>query len=152
MQYAVMGIDPGAKGGICVIEYRHTDTQFTLQKLENLTEADIADFVWQQASKVTLTVIEKLGGLPKHMRGSIGAFKIGKSYGFLLGLLTASNIPFEEVTPQKWQKAMDCLTGGDKNITKSKCQKLFPHLKATHAISDAVLMAAYANRLIKERG
>jgi hypothetical protein len=45
---------------------------------------------------------------------------------------------------------MQCLTGGDKNISKRRAQELFPSLKITHAVADALLIAEYGRRL--ERG
>ena len=55
--------------------------------------------------------------------------------------------PFEEVAPQVWQKVLGCLSRGDKNVTKAKAQQLFPAIKVTHAIADALLLAEYARRV-----
>ena len=41
---------------------------------------------------------------------------------------------------------MDCLTGGDKNVTKRKAQSLFPWVKVTHAIADSMLLAEYCRQ------
>jgi hypothetical protein len=60
--------------------------------------------------------------------------------------LTAAGIPFERVRPQVWQKAMSCMTGGDKNVSKRKAQELFPAIKCTHATSDALLIAEFGRR------
>ncbi len=48
-------------------------------------------------------------------------------------------------------KTLDCMTGGDKNVTKRKAQELFPEIKVTHAIADALLIGEYARRDIEER-
>jgi len=77
------------------------------------------------------------------------SFKFGQGFGHLEMALTAAKIPFTYVTPQKWQKELGCLTGGDKNVSKSRAQQLFPHIKCTHAISDALLIAEYCRRTIK---
>jgi crossover junction endodeoxyribonuclease RuvC len=82
--------------------------------------------------------------MPK--QGVSSTFKFGVNYGFLRGMLTAHKIPFEEVTPQKWQKAMGCLSKGNKNVTKAKAQQLFPNLKITHKVADALLIAEYCRR------
>jgi hypothetical protein len=58
--------------------------------------------------------------------------------------IVAAGIPFETVTPQKWQKTLGCLTKGDKNVSKRKAQELFPDIKITHAIADSLLIAHYA--------
>lgn len=52
-------------------------------------------------------------------------------------------------TPKTWMTAMDCLTGGDKNITKTKAAAMFPSLKVTHATADALLISEYAERFLK---
>ena len=42
---------------------------------------------------------------------------------------------------------MSWLSKGDKNVTKSRAQELFPELKITHAIADALLIAEYGRRV-----
>ncbi len=79
-------------------------------------------------------------------------FKFGASYGFLKGLLVGMQIEFEEVTPQKWQKAMGCMTKGDKNVSKSAAQRLFPREKVVHATADAMLIAEFCRRELIARG
>jgi hypothetical protein len=41
---------------------------------------------------------------------------------------------------------MGCLTKGDKNVSKSRAQELFPSIKVTHAIADALLIAEHNRR------
>ena len=94
---------------------------------------------------LTKAYIEKVGATPQ--MGVVSAFTFGRSYGWLLGVLDALRIPYEFVTPQKWQKAMGCLTGGDKNVSKAAAQRLWPSLKITHANADALLIAEYGRRL-----
>ena len=83
--------------------------------------------------------------MPK--QGVASTFKFGQSFGFLQGILIAAEIPFELVTPQKWQRYLGCRTKGDKNITKARAQELFPDIKCTHAVSDALLIAEYGRRV-----
>jgi Holliday junction resolvasome RuvABC endonuclease subunit len=142
-----IGIDPGEGGGIAIIipggTYPTWDAvEFTTHKLKGATERD----VWHMLAGVDpgFAIIEKVHSSPQ--MGVVSSFTFGKSYGFLRGILTATGIPFDEVSPQKWQKAMGCMSGGDKNKTKQKAQQLFPHLKVTHAIADALLLAEYARR------
>lgn len=61
-------------------------------------------------------------------------------------LLASQSVPFEEVTPAKWQGALGCRSKGDKNVTKRKAQELFPEVKMTHAIADAYLLAEYCRQ------
>jgi hypothetical protein len=100
-------------------------------------------------------MIERVWSSPQ--MGVVSAFKFGRGVGVLHMALIAAGIPFDEVTPQRWQKEMGCLSPRgktrvefgtkDKNITKRRAQALFPAVtKMTHAIADALLIAEYARR------
>lgn len=141
-----IGIDPGSSGAIAVIEETSAGLLVTTQKLD-ATEADVSAFLDVFAIRAKFCLIEKIGASPQ--MGVCSAFTFGKSFGFLLGVLTAHKIPFEFVTPQRWQKALGCMSGGDKNVTKRKCQQLFPSLKVTHAIADSVLIAEHCRRVAR---
>lgn len=139
----IIGIDPGKSGGIAVIgESGSVETH----KLKE-TEADASHFLsrFDSSSCNPFAYLERVHSMPG--QGVASSFKFGQSYGFLRGLLVGIGIPFEEVTPQKWQKAMGCMSGGDKNVTKGRAQQLFPGVKVTHAIADAILIAEYGRRL-----
>jgi hypothetical protein len=82
--------------------------------------------------------------------GVVSAFTFGRGYGALRMALTMFDLHFEEVTPRQWQKAMACLTGGDKNVSKRRAQELFPALTITHAIADALLIAEFSRRRYQE--
>ena len=133
----VFGIDPGVSGGIAVCN-EYSRVSF---KLKDATEADIAAFLSQPAN---FAFIERVSSSPQ--MGVVSAFTFGRGYGLLRGLLIALKIPFEEVRPQVWQKAMGCLTKGDKNVSKARAQQLFPDLKITHSNADALLLAEYGRR------
>jgi len=145
----IIGIDPGNSGAMALIKGDSglRDTA----KLSTATEADIAAILmrWKAdgayASAPLFAYLERVHAMPK--QGVASTFKFGQSYGFLRGCLVAVGIPFEEVTPAKWQRALGCLSKGDKNVTKAKAQQLFPGIKVTHAIADALLIAEYGRRL-----
>lgn len=139
-----IGIDPGQSGGIAVIEETSSGVLVTSQKLD-ATEADVSAFLDVFAVRAKFCVIEKVGATPQ--MGVCSAFTFGKSFGFLIGILTAHKIPFDFVTPQKWQKSLGCLTKGDKNVSKSAAQRLFPSVRFTHANADATLLAEYCRRM-----
>ena len=139
-----IGIDPGVGGGIAVVgdgEQYHGPPRL---KLKDATERDIVE--WLNAINVDepRACIEAVSSSPQ--MGVVSAFTFGRSYGFLRGLLTALAIPYVEVRPQKWQKAMGCLSKGDKNVTKGAAQRLYPGEKITHATADALLLATYCRR------
>lgn len=138
-----IGVDPGASGAIVVLN-RGLELRGLIRNSE--TEADIAAFVRSQAHDVykPFAYIERVHSMPK--QGVASSFKFGQSYGFLRGLLIACGIPFEEISPVKWQTEMKCRSGGDKNVTKARAQQLFPDVKVTHANADALLLAEYCRR------
>jgi len=147
----IIGIDPGKSGGIAVIADLVTGPHVDTCKLSG-TERDIYDALepycqWVLQGVPCKAYIEKVHARPG--QGVTSMFTFGRNYGFLRGLLIALGIPFEEVTPQKWQKAMGCMSKGDKNVTKQKAQQLFPDLKITHATADALLIAEYGRRTEK---
>lgn len=134
-----MGIDPGKSGGIARI---HGDGVFWC-KLD-ATEGDIIGWLRTYDLDGCYAVIERVSSSPQ--MGVTSAFTFGRSYGFLRGCLAALSIPYVEVTPAKWQRAMGCLSGGDKNVTKQKAQQLYPDVKITHANADALLLATYCRQ------
>lgn len=141
----VIGIDPGASGGMVLIDY--DGTIIDRMKFNGATDHDIAETLreWKDMDRDYVGgLIEHVHSMPK--QGVASSFKFGRSFGFLEGLLTALRIPFGYVTPAKWQGEMKCRTKGDKNITKSAAQRLWPDLKWTHALSDAALIAEYGRR------
>lgn len=139
------GLDPGASGGVAFLNADFGSA--CAYKFDGMTERDIWDLVRQyrdQNGGVLFACLEQVSAMPG--QGVTSMFKFGQSYGFLRGMLTAAEVPMELVTPQKWQKAIGCMTKGDKNVSKAKAQQLFPSVKITHAIADALLIAEYARR------
>ena len=132
-----LGIDPGANGGIAWI----TDGKACAEKMPD-TLKDLWELIRDIKSIGDCTaVIEQVHSSPQ--MGVKSAFTFGNGFGHLEMALTAAAIPFDRVRPQVWQKALGCLTKGDKNITKQKAQEMFPIVKITHAIADALLIAEY---------
>jgi crossover junction endodeoxyribonuclease RuvC len=136
-----LGIDPGQSGGLACITFgidlfRQSDC-WKMPATERDTAALFRHI--KEAWSPSLASIEAVHSMPG--QGVSSSFKFGKSYGFLRGLLIAYEIPFIEVSPHKWQKDLGCLSKGDKNVTKSRAQQLYPTLKITHATADALLIA-----------
>jgi Holliday junction resolvasome RuvABC endonuclease subunit len=138
-----LGIDTGKNGGIAIINrgFQGLVQAFALPD----TERDIADLLSRLKPRIDFALIERVHSFPG--QGVASSFKFGMNYGFLRGLLIALEIPFGEVQPEKWQKAMECLTHGDKNISKARAQQLFPSIKVTHKTADALLIAKYCQQI-----
>ena len=135
-----IGIDPGANGGIAWISGGKACAEKMPDTLQDLWEL-VRDISMTEPSRA---VIEAVSSSPQ--MGVVSSFTFGRGYGNLEMALTVCGIPFERVRPQAWQKALGCLTKGDKNVTKQKAQEMFPGVKITHAIADALLLAEYCRR------
>jgi crossover junction endodeoxyribonuclease RuvC len=143
-----IGVDPGANGAIAWIDERGKSCvekmPDTLQDLWELI-CDITNFPRSAIDgRRYKAYIEQVSSSPQ--MGVVSSFSFGRGYGNLEMALTAAGIPFERVRPQVWQKAMGCMTKGDKNISKAKAQELFPDKKIIHATADALLIALYGTK------
>lgn len=141
-----IGIDPGKSGGIAWIDERG---KMCVEKMPE-TLADlwelIVSFQINSEGGCAAYLEQVQGGLLAGKKGRMGvtsAFSFGNGFGHLEMALTAAGIPFHRVRPQEWQKAMKCMTKGDKNVSKRRAQELFPEIKFTHSTADAALIAAY---------
>lgn len=138
-----IGIDPGLKGGIAFVrEDGHHAWAYKMPE----TDADIlsvfADI--QSGDYEPFALLEQVHAMPG--QGVSSCFTFGEGYGKLQMALAALQIPYERTSPVKWQKALGCLSKGNKNVTKAKAQELFPNVKITHNIADALLIAEYCKR------
>lgn len=138
---AFVGADPGKSGGIGVVL---EDGSAFAHKMPD-TERDLFDLIESlKMDFMPIAYIEKVHAVKGN--GISSTFTFGYGYGCLKMAFIGNKIPITDVTPQKWQKELQCLTKGDKNVSKARAQQLFPHIKVTHAIADALLIAEYCRR------
>jgi Holliday junction resolvasome RuvABC endonuclease subunit len=146
-----LGIDAGKNGAIAWIADGKPCVEKMPETLKDLW--DLIESISQIDRKLYREIIpckayiEQVSSSPQ--MGVKSAFTFGNGFGHLEMALTAAGIPFERVSPQKWQGALGCRTKGDKNVSKAKAQELFPSIKCTHAVADALLIARYGE--IQER-
>ena len=145
--FVTIGVDPGKKGGFAVM----IDGAVHVAKIW-----DDVEFVsaMRDVSEMGLTIraaVEKVGA--HHGEGVNSVFSFGKSAGFIEGVMSAFEIPYQLISPQRW-KAEFGLTS-DKAQSIAVCQKLFPYVnllptprckKQSDGIAEALLMAEYARR------
>lgn len=137
-----IGIDPGGNGAAVLL---YENKEVDIFRFKDKTYADIVECFEEWATGQELfAYLEKVHSMPK--QGVSSTFKFGVHFGFLTGILITLRIPFEYVTPQKWQKFLGCQSKGDKNVTKAMAQRLFPNEKIVHGNADALLIAEYGRR------
>jgi len=144
-----LGVDPGKSGGFALLD-SVGQVLHTTKMLD--TEAEIVEWLveiqhrWGSYQGARISgMLERAASSPQ--MGVRSAFTFGRNYGTLRTALTAALIPFDTVHPSKWQRALGCLSRGDKNVTKRRAAELFPSVTMTHAIADACLIAEYCRRV-----
>ena len=139
-----IAIDPGETGGLA---FQDENNRFWVCKMPS-TVHDLADLLSEY--EVNTVIVEKVGG---YMPGNSGpaAVKFARHCGEIDGVLAAMKIPHKFVLPSKWMNEFIGKPPKDKTKRKkkikTKCQQLFPNLKITLAVSDALGILCY---LIKE--
>lgn len=147
----VAGWDPGASGAVCALLL---DASGHVQSVESIrfsrsTDTDVCDFL--QEFRPDFTVLEKVTSFGMG-RGS--AFKFGASFGFAQGVLLSLGLPFELVTPPRWQRPFSVPKSEGqqrKRELKAIAQRLYPGRKLVLEDADAHLIAEYARRTLLRR-
>ena len=141
-----IGIDPGKKGAMAVIDGSSIaitafDEAAYNETLKEITAKDAP----------AVCCLEHVGAMPG--QGVTSMFSFGDNFGFIRGLLSAHGVPYELVRPQKWKKEYSITA--DKNAAVSVCVRLFPGVsllptsrcrKPSDGYAEALLMAEYARR------
>ena len=145
-----LGIDPGASGGMAVVDGAGRLMQFAAM----CGDTDRDTWEWIESCLATRAVMEQNTGYVGGV-GNPGSamFQFGRSHGLVEMALIATGIPYERVTPGVWQKALGIpgrkrteAKGAWKNRLKAHAQQLFPDAKVTLATADALLIAVYCQR------
>lgn len=142
-----IGIDPGEGGAMCIMEGDKTSTY----KFIDVHDVDraLADVQKNIPTGMSVfAILEQVHAMPK--QGVSSTFKFGEYFGLAKGFLIAHQIPFETVTPAKWQKMFQVGKSATKNAHKNKlkaiAQNLVPSQRVTLATADAILLAHYCKK------
>ena len=136
-----IGIDPGKGGGIGII---YNDISYCRKCPATIYDmAEEIKICMELAPDIQKTaIIEAVHSWSGQGVKSVWTF--GENYGQWLGILAALNIPYSQVSPQKWMKFYGNLPREKKdrkNRLKHLAQQRFPNIKITLATSDARLLA-----------
>lgn len=148
---AVIGIDPGTKGGLAVLSA--DGRVLMVQAFEpEMTAVALANYLSSAlfiADRYGLkgVFLEKVGH--KRGDGARGSFTFGGVYRLLEGILLGKGIKPRYVLPAFWQARLECLSGGNKAVTLGRAKFLFgSQVKVTHGIADALLICEYGRRCL----
>ena len=142
-----VGIDPGKKGGIGYISPDGTfAAPYSGENLRNIC------YMINTSKSPAICFVEKVHSMPK--QGVASTFSFGVGYGYILGVLEAYRIPYQEIPPQSWKREYSLLNA-DKAASVLMCKKLFPTVsllptekcrKESDGMAEALLIAEYCRR------
>lgn len=157
MVESVFGIDPGSDGAVAwIVTYPPccNDIVETL-KFKTATRQEILQFIVDRSNGKDVAYIEKVSASPQ--MGVVSAFTFGRNYERVQMACVAAGVPIaEEILPREWQRIVGVrFPKGSthtqhKQITRQRAQEMFPGIKITNAVADALLIAAAGCRKEKQ--
>ena len=144
-----IGIDPGKNGGVAVINEipdHETTISFKCPDTANkMAYALMATIPEDTSYDDVLVVVEHVHAMPKN--GVVSMFSFGQNLGRWEGILGAFELNVTYAGPRTWMQHYDCKPGMDKKERKRYlrgiAEDLFPNIKMTFNVSDALLIANY---------
>jgi len=163
----ILGIDPGITGSLTLldeltldlVDHLHMPT-IKVGSKNRVNAAAISHWLsLHEEAGITHTFLEKVNAMPSGgvKMGAASAFSFGHSAGIIEGLIMGSHIPLTLVTPQEWKKHAG-LIGTDKDVARSRCVQLYPHVNDLNlkgkgqALADSILIARYGASTLIPKG
>ena len=145
----VCGIDPGLTGGLAFLEKKTVNVHKV--PIYNVTKGAKRKKMlntWQiislmEENEPDHVYIEKQQAMPK--QGLSSTFITGFNYGIYIGLLIGLCIPFTEVSPRTWKKALS--VSANKDEARKRASELMPNgsglwpNKSDDGLAEAALIA-----------
>lgn len=145
-----MGIDPGKGGGVGIVSEKdkHSAAFKFPKNLEDLPSI-IGGAINGHTTDEICVMIEHVHAFPTDARSA--AFSFGRNLGHWEGILSTFELDIKTVPPRTWQEHYDIPVIRDKyerkRWLKELAMTLFPNIKVTLAISDALLITNYAKEI-----
>lgn len=162
MEDYFLGIDPGLGGAFALVDksgWVHHASPLPLVKKDGKPRLDCKKLYIELTSFspwIGLAAIELVHSMPR--QGVVSTFTFGRGYGSLLSILEIMDIPFEEVSSQRWKKAVLGKSTPDKKISIEHASSLensgdflfCKRNKAPHdGVADAICLAEFARKKFK---
>jgi len=150
----VAGWDPGVLGALCILHLDRAGqtTRVDSHRFSKSTPSDLVEAL--RDARVKLCMLEQVNSFGM---GRASAFKFGASWGLAKGILTATDSPWELITPRKWQKRF-AIPKTDTQMAHKRelryaAQRVFPEQAKGIVLEDADshLIAECARRVFLER-
>lgn len=146
---AWIGIDPGLKGGIAVIDangpivWRMPTIKRGSKTIVDVTT--VRDIICNTPGHLGMVMIEKVnaGAVPSRQ----SAFSFGHGYGRVEAVIEAFDRPLDYVLPDTWIKAFGIPVGAGKAEHIATARRLYPDVTiTTDGQADALLIAEWCRR------
>ena len=145
-RFKYIGIDPGAGGGIAVIDGRGQMKAFKCPKSSEEMALLFEVTMGNTAPDKIRLLMERVWARPNNAVRS--AFAYGVNYGQWMGIIACHEVPLQTCLPNQWISYYKC----DKNLEyqerkrwlKEKAKSLYPNLNITLTTADSILIADYA--------
>lgn len=143
---AVLGVDPGAKGGLVVL-VDDILVAYTRMPAANKKVSPVLVAAWLRdlPDLPDVAVIERVGVRPGEANRA--GFTFGRGVGAVEGALGYAQVPTHYVTPTTWKGNLGLPGGTDKGPSLARALELWPSLastwrvKANDGIAEAALIA-----------
>jgi hypothetical protein len=142
---AWIGVDVGAKGAAALLD---EDGVLDVRDFVNVSESAALLVEWMAGHRIELAAIEQAASRPA--QGRCSTFSFGARFGEWLGVLSALQVPFVIVPPQRWQKVAGLLPsdGDTKARSLAAARRRWPavdlHRKSDDGKADAMHLSAFA--------
>ena len=159
----IIGIDPGLKGAIAVLQDNKVKEIFDVPVMpegkKNKRQLNSAQLVKLLKDIISdneeiAVVVENVSAMPG--QGVTSMFNFGQTFGAIKGICAALGLPIFFVRPAKWKKHFD-LINSSKDASRTKAIEMYPSLsdqlskKKDVNKSDAILIARfYSETRLKE--
>jgi len=140
----ILCIDPGASGGLAIFDTYNDVAAWSMP--EGMT-AQIDAIRAASAENPNLTAVIEKVGFHRPGNSAVSTAKFARHCGHLEAALYSVGVPFEEVAPRVWMKALGALPADKtarKNAIKEQVARRFPHLDVTLKTADALGMLVWA--------
>jgi crossover junction endodeoxyribonuclease RuvC len=150
----VLGIDPGVRGGLALVELANSTAPQLLAAIDIPTvgikakeRVDVLALrTWIVAHQPQHAFIERAQAMPK--QGASSGFKYGRATGAIEAVIACCEVPITVVEPSVWKRTHH-LHGGDKEGARQRALMLFPAAhsllarRKDHGRAEACLIALF---------
>ena len=144
-----MGIDPGKNGGVAVIneipDYEAVVSFRCPDTVNKMAFSLMATIPSDISFNDVLVTVEHVHAMPSN--GVVSMFSFGQNLGRWEGILASFELNVSYVGPRAWMQHYDCKPKMErkdrKRYLRGIAENLFPNIKMTFNVSDALLIANY---------